>query len=144
MAEEEAILLAVKSWQNQKRIEPWRRQWGRLHWTEKLNWREIRIYHELLMAFLAHTVPRISFTELSSLLSLFLHCVSRCIPTGACARCFRGNLFILFTFQELECLCFFFEEQPSFRILSRCTDVKARHVLYGWQIFTLAGIIMSK
>jgi hypothetical protein len=60
------------------------------------------------MVFLAHAVPRISFTELSSLLSLSFSTVFRGAFLQERVRCFRGNLFILFTFQELECLCFFF------------------------------------
>ncbi len=79
------------------------------------------------MVFLAHAVPRIYSTALSSC-SLSFSTVFRGAFLQELVRCFRGNLFILFTFQELECLCFFLKEQPSFRILSRCKDVKARQV----------------
>ncbi len=46
-------------------------------------------------------------------------------------RCFRGNFVHIIYFPRTGVFVFFFKEQPSFRILSRCTDVKARHVLYG-------------
>jgi hypothetical protein len=97
--------------------------------TEKLDWREIRNYFELLMVFLAHAVPRISSAVRCRLCSLSFSTVFRGAFLQERLRCFRGNLSILFTFQELECLCFFLKEQPSFRILSRCKDVKARHYM---------------